>query len=98
METLTMRAENMIEKDRSFVLMINQSKIKANQSIDQFWLLSLILFQQVQAAIEKAKGNPRLRSLLVKLQDYPNIPRKKAKFEVEQITTFVFQFKSIAPY
>jgi hypothetical protein len=38
--------------------------------------------QQVQDAINNTKGNPKLQGLLEKLKDYPNIPRKKAKFEV----------------
>ncbi|XP_041369146.1 cell growth-regulating nucleolar protein-like isoform X2 [Gigantopelta aegis] len=37
--------------------------------------------QQVQCAIEKSKCNPNVKRLLVSLQDYPNIPRKKVKFE-----------------
>lgn len=36
---------------------------------------------QVQDAISKLKTNPKLKSLLERLKDYPNIPRKKAKFE-----------------
>ncbi|KAH3785632.1 cell growth-regulating nucleolar protein-like [Dreissena polymorpha] len=36
--------------------------------------------QQVQLAIDKAKTNPQLRDLLVRLRDYPNIPRKQNKF------------------
>ncbi|XP_064630679.1 cell growth-regulating nucleolar protein-like [Lineus longissimus] len=37
--------------------------------------------QQVQDAINNTKGNPKLLGLLEKLKDYPNIPRKKVKFE-----------------
>lgn len=37
--------------------------------------------QQVQDAILKLKANPKLKNLLERLKDYPNIPRKQAKFE-----------------
>lgn len=37
--------------------------------------------QQVQEAIDKSKSHPKLRSLLERMKEYPNIPRKKAKFE-----------------
>lgn len=37
--------------------------------------------QQVQEAINNTKGNLKLRGLLENLKDYPNIPRKKPKFE-----------------
>ncbi|KAL3865334.1 hypothetical protein ACJMK2_006933 [Sinanodonta woodiana] len=37
--------------------------------------------QQVQVAVEKSKSNPKLRNTLERIQDYPNIPRKKSKFE-----------------
>ncbi|XP_052771794.1 cell growth-regulating nucleolar protein-like [Mya arenaria] len=47
----------------------NKNEIKQQQ-----WL------QQVQLAIDKAKANPQLRELLVKLKDFPNIPRKQNKF------------------
>lgn len=36
---------------------------------------------QVQAAINKCKADPKLRNVLERLKDYPNIPRKKVKFE-----------------
>ena len=39
--------------------------------------------QQVQDAMLKLKANPKLRDLLERLKDFPNIPRKQAKFEVE---------------
>lgn len=36
--------------------------------------------QQVQAAVDKCNANPRLKAILIKLKDQPNIPRKKNKF------------------
>lgn len=54
-------------------------KPKANankgEQKQELWL------QQVQAAITGAPANPRVRGLLERLKDYPNIPRKKIKFE-----------------
>ena len=32
--------------------------------------------------MQSAKVNPMLKSLLDKISEYPNIPKKKAKFEV----------------
>ena len=46
------------------------------------YITYFILYQQVQEAINKTKTDPKLRGLLERLKDYPNIPRKKAKFEV----------------
>ena len=37
--------------------------------------------QQIQHAIDKA-SDPKLQNILQQLRGYPNIPRKKAKFEV----------------
>lgn len=37
--------------------------------------------EKVQKAIEQSSSNGQLKGLLMKMQDYPNIPRKKAKFE-----------------
>lgn len=39
-------------------------------------------FQKVQTAIDQANTEPRVKALLETLKDYPNIPRKKTKFEV----------------
>jgi len=39
--------------------------------------------QQVQQAIDKTT-DPKLQNILQQLGNYPNIPRKKAKFEVCQ--------------
>lgn len=47
----------------------NKNEIKQQQ-----WL------QQVQEAVEKCRGNPRLKAVLVRLKDQPNVPRKKNKF------------------
>lgn len=57
---------------KNFVPKANANKGEAKQ---QQWL------QQVQTAIDKVKANPQLRDLLERMKDYPNIPRKKAKFE-----------------
>ena len=40
--------------------------------------------QQVQAAVAKVTTNAKLKGLLQQLTDFPNIPRKKAKFEVSR--------------
>ncbi|XP_029646391.1 LOW QUALITY PROTEIN: cell growth-regulating nucleolar protein-like [Octopus sinensis] len=37
--------------------------------------------QKVQTAIDKSNSKPNIRNLLERLKDYPNIPRKQAKFE-----------------
>jgi len=37
--------------------------------------------EQVQGAIDKAKANPKLKDVLLKIKNCSNIPRKKAKFE-----------------
>ncbi|RNA23693.1 cell growth-regulating nucleolar [Brachionus plicatilis] len=37
-------------------------------------------FEKVLKAVESFKGSPKAKSLLQKLTDYPNVPRKKAKF------------------
>lgn len=57
---------------KNFVPKANANKGEVKQ---QQWT------QQVQAAIDKVKANPQLRDLLERMKDYPNIPRKKAKFE-----------------
>lgn len=36
--------------------------------------------QQVDTAIKSSSASPRLRQLLERMKDYPNIPRKQAKF------------------
>nr|XP_022337342.1 cell growth-regulating nucleolar protein-like [Crassostrea virginica]XP_022337344.1 cell growth-regulating nucleolar protein-like [Crassostrea virginica]XP_022337345.1 cell growth-regulating nucleolar protein-like [Crassostrea virginica] len=48
----------------------NKGEQKQNQ-----WL------EQVQAAIESAKSDRNILQLLNKIKDYPNIPRKQAKFK-----------------
>lgn len=45
----------------------------------------IICLQQVRCAAQKAPANPKLKGLLSRLEDYPNIPRKKAKFEVTNL-------------
>lgn len=50
----------------------NANKGEAKQ---EMWL------QQVQDAIDKCNTNAQLKSLLERMKDYPNIPRKRAKFE-----------------
>ena len=40
--------------------------------------------------MRSAKVNPKLKSLLEKVSEYPNIPRKKSKFEVESLIEFCF--------
>ena len=37
--------------------------------------------QQIQRAIDSCTPSPKLRNLLERLKDYPNIPRKQAKFQ-----------------
>ena len=49
------------------------------------WWNQQYSLQQVHAAISKVKGNPSLARLLERLKEYPNIPRKKAKFEVYKL-------------
>ncbi|XP_063433467.1 cell growth-regulating nucleolar protein-like [Mytilus trossulus] len=48
----------------------NKGEVKQEQ-----WL------EKVQVAIDKCITNPRLKGVLERMKDYPNIPRKKAKFE-----------------
>ena len=55
----------------------NEYKVKIESQYIPF-----VIMQQVQAAIEKNQSNKRLRNVLEKLQEYPNVPRKKKKFEV----------------
>ena len=49
---------------------------------DKFMLSVYPFLQQVQQAIQKAPNNAKLKGLLNRLEDFPNIPRKKRKFEV----------------
>jgi hypothetical protein len=44
--------------------------------------LLFVVVQKVQAAIQKAPFNPQLKNLLHKLEEFPNVPRKKVKFQV----------------
>lgn len=46
----------------------------------------VVVFQKVQSAIDKSVSNPKLKGLLERLKDYPNIPRKKIKFVVCNIS------------
>jgi len=55
---------------KGFVPKVNKGEVKQEQ-----WT------EKVQDAIEKSKSNPKLKGLLERLKDYPNIPRKRAKFE-----------------
>lgn len=48
----------------------NKGEVKQEQ-----WL------QKVQKAIDKSVTNHKLKTVLERMKDYPNIPRKKAKFE-----------------
>lgn len=48
----------------------NKGEVKQEQ-----WL------QKVQTAIDNCKANFKLKGVLERMKDYPNIPRKKAKFE-----------------
>lgn len=41
-----------------------------------------VSFQQVKQSVSGAKVSPKVAGLLERIADYPNIPRKKAKFEV----------------
>lgn len=50
-------------------------------STASFMLYSLI--QKAREAMQSAKVSSKLASLLNRIADYPNIPRKKKKFEVE---------------
>ncbi|XP_064603534.1 cell growth-regulating nucleolar protein-like [Liolophura sinensis] len=50
----------------------NANKGEAKQ---EAWL------EKVQSAIDQANTEPRVKAVLETLKDYPNIPRKKAKFE-----------------
>ncbi|GFN84122.1 cell growth-regulating nucleolar protein-like [Plakobranchus ocellatus] len=55
---------------QGYVPKVNKGEVKQEQ-----WI------EKVQGAIERSPSNPGLRSLLVKLKDYPNIPRKQQKFQ-----------------
>ncbi|CAL1528729.1 unnamed protein product [Lymnaea stagnalis] len=55
---------------KGYVPKVNKGEVKQEQ-----WI------EKVQNAIEKSATNPRLKDLLERLKDYPNIPRKKQKFE-----------------
>ncbi|GFR71812.1 cell growth-regulating nucleolar protein [Elysia marginata] len=55
---------------QGYVPKINKGEAKQEQ-----WI------ERVQAAIEKSASNHGLKSLLVRLKDYPNIPRKQQKFQ-----------------
>ncbi|KAK7109532.1 cell growth-regulating nucleolar protein-like [Littorina saxatilis] len=55
---------------KNFVAKANKGEVKQEQ-----WI------QKVQSAIQKAPANPQLQQLLQRLEEYPNVPRKKAKFE-----------------
>ncbi|CAH1785076.1 unnamed protein product [Owenia fusiformis] len=55
---------------KGFQAKANKGEVKQDK-----WL------SQVERAITKAHDKPHLKSLLQKMLDYPNIPRKKAKFQ-----------------
>ena len=60
----------------------------------QIWLETNIFsinLKKVSAAVESFRGSQRARQLLEKLTDFPNVPRKKAKF-------FNFMFNSFRSY
>lgn len=50
-------------------------KVNKGEAKQEQWI------EKVQGAIEKAASNHALKSLLIKLKDYPNIPRKQQKFQ-----------------
>ncbi|BFY98279.1 hypothetical protein BsWGS_01319 [Bradybaena similaris] len=54
---------------KNYVPKINKGEAKQEQ-----WI------EKVQSAIDKSVSNPKLKGLLERLKDYPNIPRKKIKF------------------
>ncbi|CAF0964512.1 unnamed protein product [Brachionus calyciflorus] len=56
-------------ESKNFVAKQNKGDVKQNA-----W------FEKVLKAVESFRGSPKAKSLLEKLQDYPNVPRKKAKF------------------
>ena len=56
---------------------------QSNNGIYFIEFTSKIYLQQVQQAIDNVKAsNHQLKMVLLKVKDYPNIPRKKNKFEV----------------
>ncbi|KAK7469790.1 hypothetical protein BaRGS_00036217 [Batillaria attramentaria] len=55
---------------KNYVAKVNKGEAKQEQ-----WI------QKVQAAIQKAAANPQLKTVLKRLEEFPNVPRKKAKFE-----------------
>ncbi|KAK3741301.1 hypothetical protein RRG08_034346 [Elysia crispata] len=55
---------------QGYVPKVNKGEAKQEQ-----WI------EKVQGAIEKSASNHGLKSLLVRLKDYPNIPRKQQKFQ-----------------
>uniref|UniRef100_A0A0B6Z578 Uncharacterized protein n=2 Tax=Arion vulgaris TaxID=1028688 RepID=A0A0B6Z578_9EUPU len=55
---------------KGYVPKVNKGEVKQEQ-----WI------EKVQNAIERSVSNPKLKGVLERLKDYPNIPRKKQKFE-----------------
>ncbi|RUS81402.1 hypothetical protein EGW08_010840 [Elysia chlorotica] len=55
---------------QGYVPKVNKGEAKQEQ-----WI------QKVQEAIDKSASNHGLKNLLIKLKDYPNIPRKQQKFQ-----------------
>ena len=46
--------------------------------------VDVLFFQKVLNAINNSNPSPKARQLLQRVQDYPNVPRKKAKFIVKK--------------
>ena len=44
----------------------------------------MFFFQRVRESKETAKLSREVANLLDRIADYPNVPRKKAKFEVRE--------------
>lgn len=55
---------------KNFVAKVNKGEVKQEQ-----WI------QKVQSAIQKASADPQLKNVLKRLEEFPNVPRKKAKFQ-----------------
>jgi hypothetical protein len=49
----------------------------------------------VQEAIAKVKTNPKLKALLEQLKNYPNIPRKQAKFVVSITNYYLYAYNCL---
>ena len=52
----------------------------------------VLYIQRVRDSVQSAEVNPRISRLLEKISEFPNIPRKKSKFEVEYVCMDVYTY------